>query len=81
MKMILLLPLISSTLWAESLDLSSYPFYPLREDLGEHLLVGERESVKRAADAVDVLIRKREEKDGLKGREITVSPTGVTPRP
>ena len=69
MKMILLLPfLMMTTLWARSVDLSSYPLYPLREDLGEQMIEKERESVKRTADSVEVLIRKREIEEEFKGR-------------
>lgn len=45
-----------------------YPYYSLRPDLGETLLEGEEVAVRKSAEAIEGLIRKRSEKQNLIGR-------------
>ena len=49
-------------------NLSNYPLYPLREDLGEFLLEGETESVERSVKSIEFFIKRRFKEEKIKGR-------------
>ena len=81
LKLVIIITTIITTtttriVWADTadtsnidiVDLSSYPLYPLRKDLGENLIAGEKESVERSVKATDILIKKRWQEDGFAGR-------------
>ena len=58
----------SSSQNQESSFLETYPLYPLREDLGEFLLEGEKESVEASIKAVDFFIKRRFKEKNINGR-------------
>ena len=59
--------------------LANYPLYPLREDLGEFLLKGEKESVERSIESIEFLMRKRFKKKNIKGRGDHMTSHGCYP--
>lgn len=56
-------------LHAHAFEITDYPLFPLRKDLGESLLPGEKEAVQAATQSVDEMIRNRFEENGFIGRE------------